>query len=184
MTLSKQGIIQQTKTWVEDVVIGLNLCPFAAQPFHDDRIEYIVITGDSTEQHLQHLADYFVTLDTSADIETSLLIYPDSYQIFDDYLDFLYLANRLLEELNYAGIYQQASFHPRYLFEGSTEDDASNFSNRSPYPMLHLIRERSLEKAIAHYPDIEQIPENNIKKLRQIGYDKMCETLKKITACK
>ncbi len=179
---TKQAVIQQTKNWVEEIVIGLNLCPFASRPFQNDAIEYSVNTGDSMEQHLQQLADCLARLDSAAEIETSLMIYPDAYQNFDNYLDMLDMSNQLLEDLHYAGSYQIASFHPDYRFEDSAEDDASNFSNRSPYPMLHLIRESGLEKAIASYPDVEQIPENNIKKLRQIGYKEMQEKLKNITA--
>ena len=175
-------VIQQTKNWVEQIVIGLNLCPFASRPFHNNHIEYTVNSGDSTEQHLQQLAECFTRLDASADIETSLLIYPDAYQSFDNYLLLLDLASHLLEDMNYAGTYQIASFHPDYRFEGSTEDDASNFSNRSPYPMLHLIRESGLEKAIANYPDVEQVPENNIKKLREIGCEAMQKKLNGIMA--
>ncbi|MCK4834353.1 MAG: DUF1415 domain-containing protein [Gammaproteobacteria bacterium] len=174
-------MIQKTKNWVEEIVIGLNLCPFASQPFQDDAIEYVVCIGDSLENHLRQLADDMARLDSNTDIETSLLIYPDAYQGFDNYLDMLDLANQLLEELNYIGSYQIASFHPDYRFEGSTEDDASNFSNRSPFPMLHLIRENRLEKAIANYPNVDQVPENNIKKLRDIGYQEMQDKLKKIT---
>ena len=184
MSNTNQTVIQQTKNWVEKIVIGLNLCPFASQPFHNDAIEYIVNTGDSIEQHLQQLADCFARLDarsnTRADIETSLLIYPDAYQTFDNYLDLLDIANQLLEDLHYTGIYQLASFHPYYRFAGSTENDASNFSNRSPHPMLHVIRESSLEKAISNYPNIEQVPENNIKKLREIGYKEMQTKFKNI----
>lgn len=167
-------------------MIGLDLCPFASQPFQNDAIEYSVSTGDSTEQHLQQLADCFSRLDAginnNADIETSLLIYPDAYQDFDNYLELLDYANHLLEDLNYTGSYQIASFHPDYRFADSTENDASNFSNRSPYPMLHVLRESSLEKAIANYPNIEQIPDNNIKKLREIGYKEMQAKLNKLTA--
>ena len=166
-------------------MIGLNLCPFASLPFQNNSIEYAVNTGGSIEQHLQQLADCFTRLDArinnSADIETSLLIYPDAYQEFDNYLELLDYANQLLEDLNYTGTYQIASFHPDYRFAGSAENDASNFSNRSPYPMLHLIRESSLEKAIANYPNVEQIPENNIKKLREIGYQEMQAKLRNIT---
>ena len=181
MNNTEQSVIQNTKNWVEEIVIGLNLCPFASQPFFNDTIEYTVISGDSTEQHLHQLAESFSRLDASAEIETSLLIYPDAYSSFDNYLDLLDLANHLLDDLHYAGTYQIASFHPQYRFEGSAEEDASNFSNRSPYPMLHLIREHSLEKAIADYPNVEQVPENNIKKLREIGYHELQEKLKKLT---
>ncbi len=181
MNDTNQTIIQQTKNWVEQIVIGLNLCPFASLPFKNETIEYTVNSGDSTEQHLHQLADSFSKLDKMKSIETSLLIYPDAYQKFNDYLELLHLANLLLEELNYSGIYQLASFHPDYRFAGSAESDASNFSNRSPYPMLHLIRESDLEQALARYPDIELVPENNIKKLREIGYQEMQRKLKKLT---
>jgi hypothetical protein len=186
VSYTNQAVIQQTKNWVEEIVIGLNLCPFASQPFQNDAIEYTVNTGDSTEEHLQQLADCFARLDaisnTSTDIETSLLIYPDAYQTFDNYLELLDIANQLLEDLHYTGIYQLASFHPYYRFAGSAENDASNFSNRSPHPMLHVIRESSLEKAISSYPNIAHVPENNIKKLREIGYKEMQTKLKNITS--
>ncbi len=182
MSPTEQTVIQQTKNWVEEIVIGLNLCPFAAQPFQNNRIEYTVVNGDSTEQHLQQLADGFRLLDDTPDIETSLLIYTEAYQIFDDYLDWLDYANHLLDDLNYTGSYQLASFHPNYRFAGSTKNDASNFTNRSPWPMLHLIREHSLETALANYPDIEQVPKNNIKKLQEIGYAAMQKKLKDISS--
>ena len=162
-------------------MIGLNLCPFACQVVTDNSIDYVVISGDSMQQHLQQLADCFTKLDAAKDIETSLLIFPQAYQQFDDYLELLYLADLLLQDLHYTGTYQLASFHPQYLFQGSSEDDASNFSNRSPYPMLHLLRESSLEKAIASYENIDQLPQHNINKLQQIGYQAMQQTLKKIT---
>ncbi len=181
LTRSTQSIIQHTKNWVNDIVIGINLCPFASRPFQDNSIEYTVDTGDSLTRHLQQLAESFARLDNNEGIETSLLIYPDAYENFDNYLELLDFANHLLDDLNYTGIYQIASFHPDYRFAGSEDNDASNFSNRSPYPMLHLIRESSLEKAIANYPNSEQIPENNIKKLRKTGYKKMQEKLKTLT---
>lgn len=161
-------------------MIGLNLCPFASQVVLDNRLEYIVSNSDGLEQHLQQLTDCFSKLDEITDIETSLIIFPQTYQKFDDYLELLDLANLLLDDLNYSGIYQLASFHPEYCFAGSTEHDASNFSNRSPYPMLHILRESSIEKAVSHYKNIEDIPENNIRKLQQIGYDSMQKTLKNI----
>ncbi len=166
-------------------MIGLNLCPFAAQPFLNDTIEFTINAGNSTEQHLHQLAECFTRLDNDTEIETSLILYPDAYQQFDDYLDLLSLTNGLLEDLKYTGIYQIASFHPDYRFADTEEDDAANFSNRSPYPMLHLLRESSLESAIASYSTghsaIEQIPESNIKKLREIGYEEMQAKLINIT---
>ena len=185
MSNSTQDVIQQTKSWDNEIVIGLNLCPFAAKPFNDNTIDYIVASTDNDasqiEQHLHQLADCFKKLDDTADIATSLLIFPDGYNQFDDYLDLLDLSNLLLEDLNYSGIYQLASFHPQYMFDDTSEDDVSNFTNRSPHPMLHIIRETDLEKAIANYPDVEAIPENNIKKLEEIGFKKMQDKLEKFT---
>jgi len=106
------------------------------------------------------------------------LIFSAAYQRFDDYLELLYLANQLLEDLSYDGIYQIASFHPDYCFEGSKENDAANFTNRSPYPMLHLLREHSIEKAIENYDNIESVPENNINKLQKTGFLEMQRKLK------
>jgi hypothetical protein len=187
MAPSTQTIIQQTKNWIKQVVIGLDLCPFADRTFNDNSIDYIVVDSVKKEQHLQQpalqqhtlekLADSFSALDKNTAIETSLLIFPDSYSQFDDYLELLHLANLLLEDLRYSGTYQIASFHPDYCFAGCKKDDASNFSNRSPYPMLHILREKSIEQAIAGYEDIESVPENNIKKLQKIGYEKMQQKL-------
>lgn len=162
------------------MVIALNLCPFAAKVMLEDRVAYIVVSGDDLEQHLHQLADCFTQLDEDRNIETSLIIFPQAYEKFDDYLELLHLAERLLEALNYSGTYQLASFHPAYLFDGSSEDDASNFTNRSPYPMLHLLRESSIEKAVASYVDIDDVPQNNIKKLQQIGYPAMQQLLNSI----
>ena len=180
MTTPDKNVIQQTKRWVEDIVIGLNLCPFAAQPFNDNRIEYIVSDNNEVENDLQELAICFSILDNRVSIETILLVFPQAYKNFDDYLEILYLANLLLEDLKLSGIYQLASFHPDYHFEGSAIDDASNFTNRSPFPMLHILRERSVERAIKSYNHIETVPRNNIKNLREIGFNVMQQTLKDI----
>ena len=165
---------------MEQVVIGLNLCPFASKPVKENKVAYIAAGDASMEQHLQQLADSFKQLDSTFDIETSLLIFPDSYQSFDSYLELLHLANLLLDDLRYTGIYQLASFHPAYCFENSDEDDAANFSNRSPYAMLHIIRESSVEKAVANFEGIEQVPERNVRVLRDLGYHKMAQTLQDI----
>ena len=180
MTIPTQKIVQQTKNWVSEVVIGLNLCPFAAQPFNDNRIEYIVSHNDGIEQDLQELAVCFSILENKVEVETILLIFPQAYKPFDNYLELLYLANLLLDDLNLSGIYQLASFHPEYHFEGSDLNDASNFSNRSPYPMLHILREKSVERAIKSYNHVEKIPEINVKNLQAIGFDVMQQTLKDI----
>jgi len=181
VSLTTQTIIQQTQNWVNEIVIGLNLCPFASAAFNDDKIDYVVINEKNLEQHLQQLADCFTKLDTTDSIETSLLIFPDAYQQFDDYLELIHLSNQLLQDLNYTGIYQLASFHPDYRFKDSAKDDAGNFSNRSPYPMLHVLRESSIAKAIANYKNIETVPDKNIEKLQKIGFKDMQKKLENIS---
>lgn len=180
MLLDSQNIIQQTQNWIDKFVIDLNLCPFASSPFRSNNIEYIVNFEGSIENHLQQLADCFIKLDTDSTLETSFLIFSNSYHSFSDYLDLLDLANHLLKDLDYEGTYQIASFHPNYQFEESEKNDASNFSNRSPYPMLHLLRESSLEKAIDNYSNTKQISEKNIQTLRNIGFQKLNKQLNNI----
>ena len=180
MTPDTQTVIQQTKDWIREIVIGLELCPFAAPVFENDQIDYIVADDSKTDQHLLLLADCFANLDKQEDIETSMLIFSSAYHPFGDYLELVQLANLLLDDLDYSGIYQLASFHPDYQFADSAKDDASNFSNRSPYPMLHILRESSIEKAVERYKDIEQVPLANIKRLQQIGFENMQQKLNHI----
>jgi hypothetical protein len=181
MAITNQTIIQQTKDWVSQIVIDLQLCPFAATPFSSDNIDYTIISERDISQHLHQIAESYAFLDNEKNIETQLLIFPNAYKKFDDYLDLLHLANQILEDLKYIGVYQLASFHPLYRFAGSTETDAANYSNRSPYPMLHILREKSLEKAIASHPNIKEVPQKNIDKLDKIGYPAMQKKLEAIT---
>ncbi len=188
MSDKAQKVIQQTKRWIQSVVIELNLCPFASQVFIQDQIQYTVIEHGDTEQVLHQLADTFEYLNNNKKVETSLLIFPQNYAEFNDYLALLDLSNLLLDDLNYTGIYQLASFHPQYCFEDSENNDASNFSNRSPFPMLHILREDSIEKAISDYDNgygnIEDVPQNNINRLQKIGFEKMQRTLQNILESK
>ena len=161
-------IISQTKTWVETVVMGLNLCPFAAKEYKQETIRYIVDDSGDFELNLTTLLCEFHFLDKSQ-FSTSLLIYPESYADFQDFLDLVDTGNDILREFGYEGIYQLASFHPDYRFEGTKENDAANYTNRSPYPMLHVLREQELEKAIANYPEVEKIPAVNEKLARTKG---------------
>lgn len=163
----------QTQNWLQSVVIGLNICPFAQKEYQLGRIAYRVIETDLIEGCLETFIDECQALDNDITIGTSLLIYPNAFQVFDDYLDFLYLAETLLNEQGYEGTYQLASFHPEYCFEGSSYYDAANYTNRSPYPMLHLIREADIEKALKNFPNPEQIPTRNIELTRKLGKIKM-----------
>jgi len=181
VTPSNQSIIQQTKDWVSQIVIDLQLCPFASAAFSSDSIDYTIIPRNDITIHLHQIANSYSVFDNDTTIETQLLIFPEAYQDFEDYLDLLHLANQILKDLKYIGIYQLASFHPLYRFADSAEKDAANYSNRSPYPMLHVLRESSLDKAIASHPNIDNVPQNNIDKLEEIGYLTMKKRLEAIT---
>ncbi|VAW94217.1 hypothetical protein MNBD_GAMMA23-2207 [hydrothermal vent metagenome] len=167
--VSPNTVVSQTKQWVLDVIIGLNFCPFAKKVFDQQSLFYKVVEPENIEESLLALIDECMRLDKGKEVETTLIIYPTMFKEFTDYLDFLELANQLLEKQNYNGIYQLASFHPDYCFTGVAEDAAENYTNRSPYPMLHLIRESSLEKALESYTEPEQIPLRNIERATQKG---------------
>lgn len=172
--------ITATRSWLENIVIGYNICPFAKREFERGSIRFEVETATEIEACLLNLIAECERLDSDESIETTLLIYANAFADFDDYLDFLALAQALLEAQNYEGVYQLASFHPQYCFENSNDDDPANYTNRSPYPMLHLLRESSLEHALVNYPNPETIPENNIHLTRRLGLQKM-QTL--LAAC-
>jgi uncharacterized protein len=155
-------IIERTKKWIVDVVIGCNLCPFAANVVKKQAVFYRVETSTDRDHCLASFLKEMERLDNDDAIETTFLIFPNACKKFEDYLFLLSLAENLLKRRGYEGIYQVASFHPLYLFAGSNEDDAANYTNRSIYPMLHLLREESIDKALEHYHEPESIPERNI----------------------
>jgi len=163
----------QVRRWVESLVVGLNLCPFAKREMMKNRVRYSVTESETEERLLMDLQAELELLDRDEAIETTLLIHPAVLQDFYDYNQFLNDADSLLTRMRLNGVYQIASFHPDYQFGGTEPDAAENYTNRSPYPMLHLIREDSLERAIANYPDSDQIPERNIKLLNSMGRDRM-----------
>ncbi len=170
----EQKIIAKTQAWLKLVVIGLNFCPFAKSVFDKGKIHYQVSTARALEDCLKDLIDEAERLDISENIETSLLIFPDALEDFDDFLDALEIGDELMQAQGYEGIYQLASFHPDYCFADSDVDDAANYTNRSPYPVFHLIREKSIDDALAKYSkDPELIPETNVKLAREMGLDKM-----------
>lgn len=173
-------IIDETKQWLDDVVIGLNFCPFAKKVFQQNKIYYFVDSSETVEQSLEKLIQQCQFLDDNQNIETSFILYSSSLKIFNNYLDFLDLANELLVSQGYEGVYQLASFHPLYRFEGTEENDAENYTNVSPYPMLHLLREHSLEQALKHYNNPEDIPLRNIHAAKQKGTPFFVEYLKSI----
>jgi len=170
-------ILQHTRNWVAQVIVKLNFCPFAKPVMDNDGIRYHVVEADELEEALHGLIEQCQYLDEHNEIETTLVIYPAGFNDFNDFLDLVEIANQLLAEQGYEGIYQLAHFHPDYCFEGEEPNDPANYTNRSPYPMLHLIREASLEKALDSYPDPEGIPERNIKLAREMGLAAMRSAL-------
>ena len=177
-------IVKQTKNWLEQIVIKHNFCPFAERELLRDSIRYFINEVSNTEDTLHHLVDEFIFLDQHPETETTLFIIPEGFNDFDDFLDLVEIANALLEEQDYRGTYQLANFHPDYCFHGSDENDPANYTNRSPYPTLHLIREKSLERAVASHPDPEGIPERNIAYARELGVNKLQSELQFIRESK
>lgn len=167
--MNDMAYLTATKIWLNEVVIGLNLCPFAKQERDTDSIRFSVLHDTGLEDCLANVMDECVLLDKEAGIQTTLIIYAQAFANFDDYLDFLALAEELLRSQGYEGIYQLASFHPQYCFADVSEHDPSNYTNRSPYPILHLLREDSIAKAMAHHPNPDNIPQRNIELTRQLG---------------
>ena len=167
--ITDQQIIDQTKKWIKDVVVGCNFCPFAANVVKQQTVYYEVENSLSSDTCVKTLLQQATRLDKEIKIETIFLIFPNSFAIFDDYLQLVSLAETLLKDNGYEGIYQLASFHPLYQFAGSPEKDAANYTNRSVYPMLHLLREESIDRALEHYSNPENIPGRNINFARQKG---------------
>ncbi|WP_349342726.1 DUF1415 domain-containing protein [Marinobacter sp. MMG032] len=176
--MDETGIITATRKWVEDVVVGYNLCPFAKRELVRNRVRFIVSEATTEDELLQALHSELQRLEDEPEIETTLLIHPGVLQGFGPYNEFLDAADGLLAYLDMEGVYQIASFHPEYQFEGTEPDAAENYTNRSPFPMLHLLREASLEAAIDSYPDVDGIPQRNIELMEQLGAEKMRGILK------
>jgi uncharacterized protein len=162
-------VIAQTKKWIIDVVVGCNFCPFAAREVKRGSIHYEVLQDATAKKIMETCIKMFQQLDENKNIETSLLILPNSFETFTAYLDIVDKAEKLLEKERYEGVYQIASFHPQYLFAGSTESDPANYTNRSPYPMLHFLREESVSRAVDTYPNIDDVPLQNIAFAQEKG---------------
>ena len=162
-------IAKDVRHWLEAFVIELNLCPFAKRELTNERVKFVVSEASTEEQLLVDLQQELSHLQEDSETETTLLIHPYVLQAFDDYNQFLDLVDALLIDAALLGDYQIASFHPNYRFAETEEDDAENYSNRSPYPILHLLRESSLEREIARHQDTSQIPQRNIQLLREMG---------------
>jgi hypothetical protein len=168
-----ENIISQTKAWIKEVVVGCNFCPFAAKELKRGSIRFQVVRSGDLTAALRALALEIQRLDEDESIETTLIIFPDDFSDFYRYLELTDLAEQLLANQEKEGVYQVASFHPLYLFAGSNEQDAANYTNRSLFPMLHLLREASITKALEQFPDPGKIPQTNIEFARKKGLEYM-----------
>ena len=170
-TVSDDAAIAATRAWLERAVIGLGLCPFAKAVHAKNQIRYVVSGARNTDSLLDDLERELRLLaeTPSEEIDTTLLIHPHVLEDFLDYNDFLELADGVVEEVGLEGVLQVASFHPRYQFEGTEPDDITNYTNRSPYPTLHLLREASVDEAVAAFPEAEAIFEKNIETMQRLG---------------
>ena len=171
--LDDAQIIAQTRHWLERAVIGLNLCPFARAPYLHKRVRFRVSHATDDEELLADLEVELRALNavSAEQVETVLLIHPWALNDFLDYNEFLNAADGCLEQLDLVGELQVASFHPQYQFAGSGEQDVENFSNRSPFPMLHLLREASIERVVDALEDTDEIYRQNMRTLRNLGVD-------------
>lgn len=167
-----EHVIAATQQWLERAVIGLELCPFAKAVHVKRQIRYVVSAAESEDALLVELSEELQLLADAdpAQIETTLLIHPRVLCDFLDYNQFLELADAAVEALDLDGVLQVASFHPHYQFADTSPDDITNYSNRAPYPTLHLLREASVDRAVAAFPEADRIFETNMETLRRLGH--------------
>ena len=171
--MSDEAIIAATRRWVDRAVIGLNLCPFAKGVQTKGQVHYMVSQATGGQDLLDDLKSELQVLHAAdaAQRDTTLLIAPQAFADFLDFNDFLDRADRLLRKMRIDGDYQIASFHPQFLFADAEADDVSHYTNRAPYPILHLLREASIDRAVQAFPDASQIFEKNMQTLRALGVE-------------
>jgi len=167
--LTEATIISQTTAWIKSVVVGCNFCPFAAKALFAKSIRYKVLHDANKENAIETLILEMEFLNSATDIETTLIIMPYRFDDFSKYLDLVRSAETTVTRQGYSGVYQIASFHPEYFFADTDSNDPANYTNRSPYSMLHILREESISHALLHYTDPFGIPEKNIAFAQQKG---------------
>lgn len=179
MTSQQKSLaVDATRRWIGEMVVGLNLCPFARRVFHGNLIRYTVTDAADAESLRTELANELDILNQTpeTEIETTLLIHPRALGHFTDYCDFLPVAQSLVRTQGLRGVIQIASFHPEFQFQDAEPAAVENYTNRSPFPMLHLLREASVSRAAdAHPEEVVQIPKRNIATLRALGLEKVLE---------
>lgn len=175
--------IAHTRAWVEKLVVGYSLCPFAAHPFREGKVRFVLCEARHWRELLEALVEELVLLarTPSTQLETTLLVHPFVLTDFAEYNDFLDRAEEALAVLGFEGVFQLASFHPDYQFADTGPESPENYSNRSPYPMLHLLREDSVARAVEAHGDPDAIPERNIRLLHELGADRLKEILDECT---
>jgi len=180
--MDKQAIIDCTRRWISSMVIELNLCPFAQRVFQGEKIRYMVSLANDEKTLLKELVEEmeFLVASPLTEVETTLLIHPNVLKDFFDYNDFLGDAEQLLEDLGLEGVVQIAGFHPRYQFAETEDDGVENYTNRSPYPMLHLLREESIDMVAEDPDELLEIPRRNIEILKSLGIERIQQILRKI----
>ena len=169
--MDDESVIAATREWLEKSVIGLNLCPFAKAVYVKNQVRIVVSSArhlDGLLEDLDRELDFLAAADPE-EVDTTLLIHPTLLPDFLDFNDFLQLADAAVEDHELEGILQVASFHPQFQFEGTEPDDMGNYTNRAPFPILHLLREASIERAVAAFPEAETIFERNIETLEKLG---------------
>lgn len=171
--MNDEDVIAAMRDWIEKAVIGLNLCPFAKAVYVKNQVRFVVSHAPHLDGLLEDLdseLDFLAAADAEA-VDTTLLIHPTLLPDFLDFNDFMQLADAAVDEHGLDGVIQLASFHPTFQFEGTEPDDISNFTNRAPFPTLHLLREASIERAVAAFPEAETIYERNIETLKKLGIE-------------
>ena len=169
--INEELVLQQTRLWLEKAVIGLNLCPFAKAVYVKNQVRLVVSKARHADDLLEELdreLDLLVAT-PATEIDTTLLIHPTLFEDFLDFNDFLEIAEDVIDEHELDGVVQLASFHPKFQFEGTEPDDISNYTNRAPFAMLHLLREESVDRAVEAFPQADAIFEANIATLEKLG---------------
>jgi len=170
--MSDEDVIAAMREWIEKAVIGLNLCPFAKAVYVKNQVRYVVSRAphlDGLLEDLDRELDFLAAANPEV-VDTTLLIHPTLLPDFLDFNDFMQLAEAAVDENGLDGVIQIASFHPAFQFEGTEPDDIGNYTNRAPFPTLHLLREASIERAVAAFPEAETIYQRNIETLRKLGH--------------
>lgn len=173
--MDNQKYIDKVQKWVESFIIELNICPFARKVSVQKRIRYAVQPSEDLDEVMKAFLNELQLLKRlpSQDTDTTLFIVPNALDDFEDFLSFVDVSEGFLTELGYDGVFQIATFHPKYQFAGTKTTDAENFTNRAPYPILHILREESMENALENYPNPEEIPNRNIQLMNEMGIEKL-----------